>query len=90
MERFTFIKTNEKNGEDLDTEDERVEMEVVIDFEDMDKLSEKFQNFLSGCGYNKVVEIKDHEDDDDDDDDDDEWDDEDLEDELDDVEEDKS
>ena len=54
-------------------------MEVVIDFEDMDKLSEKFQNFLSGCGYNKVVEIKDHEDDDDDDDD--EWDD---------VEEDKS
>ena len=57
MERFTFIKTNEKNDEDLDTEDERVEMEVVIDFEDMDKLSEKFQNFLSGCGYNKVVEI---------------------------------
>ena len=90
MERFTFIKTNEKNEEDLDTEDERVEMEVVIDFEDMDKLSEKFQNFLSVCCYNKVVEIKDHEDDDDDDDDDDEWDDEDLEDELDDVEEDKS
>lgn len=89
MERFTFIKTNEKNEEDLDTEDERVEMEVVIDFEDMDKLSEKFQNFLSGCGYNKVVEIKDHEDDDVEDDDD-EWDDEDLEDELDDVEEDKS
>ena len=80
MERFTFIKTNEKNEEDLDTEYERVEMEVVIDFEDMDKLSEKFQNFLSACGYNKVVEIKDHEDDDDDDDDD-EWDD---------VEEDKS
>ncbi len=84
MERFTFIKTNEKNEEDLDTEDERVEMEVVIDFEDMDKLSEKFQNFLSGCGYNKVVEIRDHEDDDVEDDDD-EWDDE-----LDDVEEDKS
>ena len=88
MERFTFIKTNEKNEEDLDTEDERVEMEVVIDFEDMDKLSEKFQNFLSGCGYNKVVEIMTPEEEDDDDDD--EWDDEDLEDELEDVEEDKS
>ena len=89
MERFTFIKTNEKNEEDLDTEDERVEMEVVIDFEDMDKLSEKFENFLKGCGYNKVVEIMTPEEEDDDDDDD-EWDDEDLEDELDDVEEDKS
>lgn len=79
MERFTFIKTNEKNEEDLDTEDERVEMEVVIDFEDMDKLSEKFENFLKGCGYNKVVEIMTPEEEDDDDDD--EWDD---------VEEDKS
>ena len=54
MERFTFIKTNEKNEEDLDTEDERVEMEVVIDFEDMDKLSEKFENFLKGCGYENI------------------------------------
>ena len=85
-QRFTFIKTNEVE-EDFD-EEERVELETVIENTDLEALEEKFENFLKGCGYNKVVEIMTPEEEDDDDDD--EWDDEDLEDELDDVEEDKS
>ena len=52
-QRFTFIKTNEVK-EDFDSE-ERVEVEVVMEDNDLEQLEEKFSNFLKGCGYEDVT-----------------------------------
>ena len=51
-QRFTFIKTNEVK-EDFDSE-ERVEVEVVMEDNDLGQLEEKFSNFLKGCGYENI------------------------------------
>jgi hypothetical protein len=51
--RFTFIKTNEMK-DDFDSE-ERVEVEVVIEENDLGQLEEKFNNFLKGCGYEDIT-----------------------------------
>ena len=51
-QRFTFIKTNEIK-EDFDSE-ERVEVEVVMEDNDLGQLEEKFSNFLKGCGYENM------------------------------------
>tara|TARA_Y100000741_G_C18220953_1_gene545841 strand:- start:470 stop:715 length:246 start_codon:yes stop_codon:yes gene_type:complete len=69
-QRFTFIKTNEKTSDDDFVQEERVELEAVIEENDFGELSEKLTNFLSGCGHNVVVEIHDRDDEDFDDDDD--------------------
>tara|TARA_Y100000768_G_scaffold255686_1_gene194345 strand:- start:464 stop:772 length:309 start_codon:yes stop_codon:yes gene_type:complete len=52
-QRFTFIKTNEIK-DDFDSE-ERVEVEVVMEENDLGQLEEKFSNFLKGCGYEDVT-----------------------------------
>jgi hypothetical protein len=52
-QRFTFIKTNEIK-DDFDSE-ERVEVEVVIEENDLGQLEEKFNNFLKGCGYEDIT-----------------------------------
>ena len=52
-QRFTFIKTNEMK-DDFDSE-ERVEVEVVMEENDLGQLEEKFSNFLKGCGYEDVT-----------------------------------
>ena len=52
-QRFTFIKTNEIK-DDFDSE-ERVEVEVVMEENDLGQLEEKFNNFLKGCGYEDVT-----------------------------------
>jgi len=67
-QRFTFIKTNEIKDDEIEQE-ERVEVETVIEENDFGELSEKLTNFLSGCGHNVVVEIHDRDDEDFDDDD---------------------
>jgi len=67
-QRFTFIKTNEVADSEF-TQEERVELEAVIEENDFGELSEKLTNFLSGCGHNVVVEIHDRDDEDFDDDD---------------------
>ena len=51
-QRFTFIKTNEMK-DDFDSE-ERVEVEVVMEENDLEQLEEKFSNFLKGCGYENI------------------------------------
>ena len=51
-QRFTFIKTNEVE-EDFD-EEERVELETVIENTDLEALEEKFENFLKGCGHDDI------------------------------------
>jgi len=51
-QRFTFIKTNEMK-DDFDSE-ERVEVEVVMEENDLGQLEEKFSNFLKGCGYENI------------------------------------
>ena len=56
-QRFTFIKTNEIKDDEIEQE-ERVEVETVIEENDFEELSEKLTNFLAGCGYHDVfVEI---------------------------------
>ena len=47
-QRFTFIKTNEVK-EDFDSE-ERVEVEVVMEDNDLGQLEEKFSSFVD-CKY---------------------------------------
>ena len=55
-QRFTFIKTNEVE-EDFD-EEERVELETVIENTDLEALEEKFENFLKSQDFvNKVGQI---------------------------------
>ena len=51
-QRFNFIKTNEIE-EDFE-EEERVELETVIEDTDLEALEEKFENFLKGCGHDNV------------------------------------
>lgn len=51
-QRFTFIKTNEVE-EDFD-EEERVELETVVENTDLEALEEKFENFLKGCGHDDI------------------------------------
>ena len=51
-QRFTFIKTNEVE-EDFD-EEERVELETVIENTDLEALEEQFENFLKGCGHDDI------------------------------------
>ena len=52
-QRFTFIKTNEVE-EDFQ-EEERVELESVIEDTDIESLEKKFENFLLGCGHEDVT-----------------------------------
>tara|TARA_B100000902_G_scaffold82923_1_gene87523 strand:+ start:349 stop:621 length:273 start_codon:yes stop_codon:yes gene_type:complete len=40
--------------DDFDSE-ERVEVEVVIEENDLGQLEEKFNNFLKGCGYEDIT-----------------------------------
>ena len=56
QQRFTFIKTNEMK-DDFDSE-ERVEVEVVMEENDLGQLEEKFSNFLKGCGFDATVTIR--------------------------------
>ena len=57
-QRYTFIKTNEIKDDTM-SEEERVEIEAVIEEHDMDALAEKLTNFLAGIGHSdKIVEIK--------------------------------
>lgn len=51
-QRFTFIKTNEVE-EDFQ-EEERVELESVIEDTDIESLEQKFENFLKGCGHEDI------------------------------------
>ena len=51
-QRFTFIKTNEVE-EDFQ-EEERVELESVIEDTDIESLEKKFENFLKGCGHDDI------------------------------------
>ena len=57
-QRYTFIKTNEIKDDTM-SEEERVEIEAVIEEHDMDALAEKLTNFLAGIGRSdKIVEIR--------------------------------
>ena len=48
--------------DDTMSEEERVEIEAVIEEHDMDALAEKLTNFLAGIGHSdKIVEIRDKE-----------------------------
>ena len=42
-----------KMKDDFDSE-ERVEVEVVMEENDLGQLEEKFSNFLKGCGYENI------------------------------------
>ena len=48
-----YIYKNKWSKEDFDSE-ERVEVEVVMEDNDLGQLEEKFSNFLKGCGYENI------------------------------------